>query len=83
VRFSGKGGAAVSFNGSESSPQTEANAQDREAWEVGSYREPGWTLGSSPGGGQFGRAWGGITSMIGDGDWDLGFERNVITLPLL
>lgn len=48
-RFSGKGGAAVSFNGSESSPQTDANAQDREAWEVGSYGELGCIVGSSPG----------------------------------
>ncbi|XP_078381147.1 leucine-rich repeat and calponin homology domain-containing protein 1-like [Oculina patagonica] len=33
TRYSGKGGAAVSFNGSESPPQTDVNAQDREAWE--------------------------------------------------
>ncbi|KAJ7390329.1 LIM and calponin y homology domain protein [Desmophyllum pertusum] len=33
VRFSGKGGAAVAFNGSESTPQTDVTAQDREAWE--------------------------------------------------
>lgn len=33
VRFSGKSGAAISFNGSESLPQTDANAQDKETWE--------------------------------------------------